>query len=275
MRRGLVILLAVAGVALTTPARADTLADLRVEVERLATDMARLRAELLPGDGSSPPAVDGDTLERIDRIEAALSRLTGQAEELDFRIRQIVRDATNRLGDIEFRLVELEGGDPTQLGTTPPLGGVDLSLPGQTTTPESAPEAEADAPLMAADEQRTFDQAVALLEDGRADEAAEALKAFLEAYPGGPMTEQAQLRLGEAHRARGATGDAARTYLNLFTAAPQGRHAPAALLALGEALAELGETAEACVMFEELSDRFPGSDEEARGREAFARLSCG
>ena len=270
MRRGLVILLAVAGVALTTPARSDTLADLRAEVERLATDMARLRAELLPGDGSSPSGVDGSTLERIDRIETALARLTGQAEELDFRIRRIVQDATNRLGDIEFRLVELEGGDPTQL-STPPLGGLDLSLPDQP-APDSAPAD--DTPLMAADEQRRFDAAVALLEEGRADEAAEALRDFIDAFPGGPMAEEAQLRLGQAHSARGVTGVAARAYLSLFTANPEGPRAPAALLALGEALAELGETTEACVMFEELADRFPNSDEATAGRDAAARLSC-
>ncbi len=260
-------------------AGAETLADLRAEAEALGAEIARLRTELVRGDGAGAARVEGDTLERIDRLEAALSRLTAQTEELDFRIRRIVSDATNRLGDIEFRLVELEGGDVTQLGRTPPLGGLDLSLPDDgaapTPTPAPGPAEDADGPLMAADERRAFEAAAALLRDDRPDDAAEALAAFIDTYPGGPMTAEAQLLLGAAHSARGAYGDAARAYLDLFTADPQGPRAPAALLALGEALGDLGETSEACVMFDELSIRFPDTSEAERGREFFARLNCG
>lgn len=257
-------------------ARAETLADLRAETEALGAEIARLRTELVRGDGAEDRRIEGDTLERIDRIEAALSRLTAQTEELEFRIRRIVSDATNRLGDIEFRLVELEGGDVTELGRTPPLGGLDLSLPdGIVAAPSPEPAPGNDGPLMAADERRAFEAAAAFLQDERPDEAAEALAAFIDAYPGGPMTAEAQLLLGAAHSARGAYGDAARAYLNLFTADPHGPRAPAALLALGEALSDLGETSEACVMFDELSIRFPDSEEAARGRDFFARLNCG
>ncbi len=279
MRRAFAALLILAIAVWVVPsgaARADTLADLRAEIESLGADLGRLRSELVRSD-SATPRIEGDTLERIDRIESALARLTSQAEELDFRIRRIVADATNRLGDIEFRLVELEGGDVSQLSATAPLGGLDTSLPASPApaAPSDTTQPADDAPFMAEGEQRAFEAAAALLNDGRADEAAVALAEFIEGFPGGPRTEEAQLLLGAAHRARGATGDAARAFLNLFTANPQGPRAPAALLALGESLADLGETAEACVMFEELSIRFPDTQEEARGRDFLARLNCG
>ena len=34
-------------------------------------------------------------------------------------VRRIVDDATNRVGDIEFRLTELEGGDTSVAGRSP------------------------------------------------------------------------------------------------------------------------------------------------------------
>ena len=65
----------------------------------------------------------GNALQRVDAIESELRVLTGQIEELQFRIEQIAKDATNRVGDLEFRLTELEGGDTSAQGQTAPLGG--------------------------------------------------------------------------------------------------------------------------------------------------------
>jgi hypothetical protein len=59
----------------------------------------------------------------VNSIEAELSRLTARTEELSNRIDRIVADGTNRIGDLEFRLVELEGGDVSRLGETSTLGG--------------------------------------------------------------------------------------------------------------------------------------------------------
>lgn len=265
--------------------RAQTLAELRVELDALATEVSRLRNELVQSPSGPDTALGGDLLQRLDRVEAALSRLTGQTEELEFRIRQIVADATNRIGDMEFRLVELEGGDPSALEAPRPLEGApDTAFrppprPGASPAPSIDGNGASDmpateAPLMAADEGRSFEAARATLEEGRAEEAAQELSAFVEAYPGGPFTEEAQLLLGRAHRERGALPEAARSFLNLFVADPSGSKAAPALLALGETLAEMGETEEACVMFEELMLRFPGSPEATRGGDAFAGLGC-
>lgn len=276
MRRSLAASVVLALAVLAVPlgsAGAATLGDLRGELEALAAELGRLRGDLVRGDAVSA-RIDGDTLRRIDVMESALARLTAQAEELDFRIRRVVVDATNRLGDLEFRLVELEGGDVTQLGITAPLGGLDLAAPGPT-APLAPSASDPAGPLMAAGEQAAFEAAALLLNQGRSDEAAAALGDFIDAFPAGPRTEEAMLLLGAAHRARGALGDSARSFLDLFTANPEGPHAPTALLALGEALSDLGEAVEACIMFEELSIRFPQTDAATRGREFFARLNCG
>ncbi|WP_198671074.1 tol-pal system protein YbgF [Oceanibium sediminis] len=118
--------LALAGLpalAQTQAPDAQTLADIRIEIGTLKAEIESLRNELVAGD----PAVTGVTntapvLTRVDQIEEELRRLTGQAEELRFRIDKIVQDGTNRIGDLEFRLLELEGGDYSTLGETRPLG---------------------------------------------------------------------------------------------------------------------------------------------------------
>jgi TolA-binding protein len=71
----------------------------------------------------------GTTLERLDTLEAALRDLTSKTEALEFRINGIVTDGTNRIGDIEFRLQELAGGDLGALPPTPPLGGQAPTVP--------------------------------------------------------------------------------------------------------------------------------------------------
>ncbi len=105
---------------------ADTLADLRQELASLYSDITGLRSELTTS-GQLTAGVAGNTpLERLDAIEAQLVRLTSKTEELEFRINRITVDGTNRIGDLEFRLCELEPGcDISLLGDTPSLGGVD------------------------------------------------------------------------------------------------------------------------------------------------------
>ena len=54
-----------------------------------------------------------------------MQRLTSKSEELENRINRIVSDGTTRIGDLEFRLVELEGGDVSD-----PWGDDDLGWRG-------------------------------------------------------------------------------------------------------------------------------------------------
>ncbi len=246
---------------LTLPARAETVADLRAEVNALSATVAELARELSGGEGAAAAGtgLNGSVLDRLERIRAELAELTGRTEELEFRIRRTIDEASNRLGDLEFRLTELEGGDTSTLAPPRPL--------------DARPPA-ADAPQMAAGEQAAFDAARVRAEEGAHDDAAEALQTFLDTYPGSPFATEAGELLARAHRERGAESDAARAWLNLYLADPEGESAPRALLALGESLGRLDQRDEACVMFEELRERFPDSPQASDAREASARLSC-
>ncbi len=251
--------------ALMAPARADSVADLRQELNNLSAAVAELARELSSGEAASEPGFDGNLIDRVERIREELARLTARTEELEFRIRRAIDEASNRLGDLEFRLTELEGGDPSEMAPARPLADV--------AAPPSDPET-GETPQLAASERIAYDEARALAEDGDYDAAADALKAFLDAYPGSPLGGDASMLLGETQRARGAEPDAARAYLNLYLAAPDGADAPRALLALGDSLGRLEQVSEACVMFDELLERFADSPEAQEATEARARLDC-
>lgn len=274
---GLVLLVPVPGPGMAQDTA--TLADIRADLVRLTGDIAQLRAELATstgGDAVDPGqaqfGIGGSVLERADRIEAQLTRLTGLTETLEFRINSIVSDATNRIGDLEFRLVELEGGDVSQLGQTQRLGGA-----GAAAVPDPAVNgsgAVAANPELATGEQRAFDTARVAYDAGDHAAAVAGLQDFLMTYPGSPLSVEAGFLKGQAHVALGSPSDAARAYLDAFTAAPDGPRAGQALLQLGINLNALGQVEEACIMFDELGLRFPGSAEATEAQGRMAELSC-
>lgn len=268
-----VVLTIVATVLLSAGAeaqdRAATLADIRQQLSVLSVEMQSLNRELsTTGSGMQAPAA-ASALERLDSMEAELRRMTALTEELAFRIEQVVRDGTNRVGDLEFRLTELEGGDLGQLGATPPLGG-EVNMPND---PMPLPDLTAE---LAVGEQADFDAAVALMTEGTPADAHEALNRFIETYPRSPLAPEAHLFRGDALAGLGNLPDAGRAYLESFTQAEpvDPGLAAEALFKLGQTLAELGQTAEACVSLSQVSARFPGTTAAGAAETARASMTC-
>ncbi|WP_438502449.1 tol-pal system protein YbgF [Albidovulum aquaemixtae] len=257
----------------------QTLADIRTDLARLAGDLQALRAELVQGGSSAMQAAGGaSALERMNAMEAELSRLTSRTEALQNKIDRVVSDGTNRVGDLEFRLCELEDGcDPANLPITATLGGggaaagtsvtatAQSTLTGQGTT---------GGPELAVSEKADFDRAKAALDAGDYQGAAEQFAAFTQTYTGGPLTGEAQYLRGEALIQAGQTADAARAYLQSFSGQPDGPRAPSALLKLGAALGTLGQTQEACVTLGEVGVRFPTAPEAVEAGTAMRALNC-
>ena len=171
-------------------------------------------------------------------------------------IARIVDDATNRVGDIEFRLTELEGGDTSVKPEPAPLGGGLTRPRPRPVSPVAAPEG---AGSLAVSEQADFDAAVKAADAGDNAQAAQLFAKFLQDYPGGPLSTEAQFRRGEALAAAGDWRGAARSYLDTFSGAPQDPLAPRALYKLAVSLGRLGQTDEACLTLTEVDSRYPGS----------------
>ncbi len=211
----------------------------------------------------------GSALQRLDAIEAEVQRLTSKTEELEHRVDRVVRDGTNRIGDLEFRLVELEGGDVSKLGDTPTLGGGEMPQ-----APQPADPAEPVQTELAVSEEADFNRAEEALAAGNYAEAAELYDSFRQSYPGSPLEVRAQIGQGKALEGAGEISQAARAFLNAFSAAPDGPNAPEALFNLGRMLGELEQTDEACVTLREIGARFPDSPYVAEARSEIAARNC-
>lgn len=248
----------------------QTLADIRQELSVLFVEMQRLRTQL--STTSAPQTnLGGDTaLARLDSIEAEVRRLTARTEALQLRVEGIVSDGTNRIGDLEFRLCELEAGcDIGALGATSTLGGDVAEAP----APSPQPTQDTGS-TFAVGEQGDFDRAKAAFDAGQFADAAVAFEVFTQTYSGGPLNAEAHFLRGESLAQTGDWPKAARSYLNAFSGAPEGPRAPEALLKLGTSLGELGQTDEACLTLGEVPIRYPNAPAALDANSARSNLGC-
>ncbi len=245
----------------------ETLADIKAQIGTLSGEFNALKAELVASGGASSGAAGGDALQRLDAIEAALSQLTSKTEAVELRLNRVVQDGATQLGDLQFRVCELEEG--CDVGALP---DVSLGGPAPVATADVVP-ATGGAEL-AIGEQADFDRAQGVLGTGDFRTAADLFATFTQSYPGSPLTQVAQLRRGDALSALGETSNAARSYLDAFSGAPGGTNAGEALLKLGQGLGTLGQTQDACVTLAEVGTRFPGTIDATNAQVAMQGLGC-
>lgn len=257
--------------------KAQTLADIRAEIEQLGASLQALRSELNAGGAQAMQAAGGaSAIDRMDALEAELTRLTSQTEALSNKVNSVVADGTNRIGDLEFRLCELEKGcDTSKLPETPVLGG-GAATGGATAAAASGGTTAggAAAPELALNEQSDFDRAKAAMDKGDYQAAADQFATFAQNYTGGPLTGEASFLRGEALGKLGQTAQAARSYLDAFSGQPNGPRAAGSLLKLGASLGMLGQTQEACTTLAEVGTRFPQAPEVAEAQAAMQSLKC-
>lgn len=273
--------LLVAGPALAQD-RAQTLADIRQELSVLFVEIQRLRGQLNTTGGASGSGATGGTIDRVNAIEAEVQRLTALTERIQLDLDGVVRDGTNRIGDLEFRLCELETEcDIATLGDTPSLGGVTPATGGTAPVPAPTGGEVATSTLpttgganLAVAEEEDFNRARTAFDAGEFADAAVMFEAFTNTYPGGPLSADAHYLRGEAEANQGRWSDAARAFLDSFSASPDGQRAPIALTSLGVALAQIGQTDEACLTLAEVAVRYPGSASVAEAEAERGRLGC-
>ncbi|MBE9637302.1 tol-pal system protein YbgF [Salipiger mangrovisoli] len=256
----------------------ETLADLRQELSMLSGELQKLKQEL-NSTGIGAMNVPASTLDRVNAIEAELTRVTAKTEELGHRIDSVVADGTNRIGDLEFRICEIEPGcDIGNIGQTKPLGGQTPATSGPVTSAPAPSVPETTLPSngaqLAVGEETDFRRAQEALANGDFQSAAEKFAAFRQAYPGSPLEAASYLAEGQALKKAGDTREAARRFLGAYANYPDSEVAPAALWQLGTALGELGSKTEACVTLGEVSTRYPGTEEVSKAAEEMGRLGC-
>lgn len=272
-------------------AEGRTLADLRADLKALAAELKALRAELNASGAAGFQAAGGDSaIDRMNAMERDLARLTGEAERLRKRIDQVVRDGTNRIGDIEFRLCEMEEGCDLGALTTPTLGdqsagtggvvGGVVGGPVAAAGPATGHPAGADpvtpsagVPLTAA-ERRSFEAASAAMQQGDFPRAAELFAAFARTHADSPAAAEAQFLRGAALDSAGDAKGATAAWLSAFAAAPTGPRAADALLGLSRVAAVGKAPSAGCVYLTELTTRFAGTPQADEAERRSTAANC-
>jgi len=238
------------------------------------------------GPQSDPAAL----VVRIQRLEEEVARLRGQVEELEYALRRQearMRALEERGGPDVAAAPVLRDVTPPQPGTAavpgtgmaegeaaPPAaaqaataaasaagggGGADAGgWPGPETGPAPGTATPELAAALTGTPEERYRRALALLEAGKFEEAAEAFSRFLEDFPKDPRAADAAFWLAETHFFRRDYATAAQLYARNYRAyGAESPRAPDNLLKLGMALAAIGERERACRTFAELEQRHP------------------
>ncbi|MFV0293586.1 MAG: tetratricopeptide repeat protein [Paracoccus sp. (in: a-proteobacteria)] len=266
-----------------------TLADMQANLRAVSADLQTLRAELLVSGAAGFAAAGGDSaIDRMNRMEAQIAVLTDQIEQMSNRIRRIVTDGTNRIGDIEFRLCELDQNcdlgalmtaELGRYGTGRSVSGAAIGQPSVpsdisavTLPPMNEPEPVITPPTE--EEAREFAEARATVDAGEWQAAIAQLDHLVSGHAGGPLTAEALFLRGVAQQASGQVPAAAESWLQAFAAAPDGPQAAASLMSLSQVMRSLGEAQDACPYLTELIGRFPDAAEAEEARMAASAASC-
>lgn len=261
-------------------APARTLADLRADLRAVGADLRTLRAELSASGAEGFRAAGGESaIDRMNAMEREITRLTGETERLRHRIDRIVRDGSNRIGDIEFRLCEMEDGCDLGALTTTQLGDLDgggAALMGSAfdAAPSTAPAGAGVSGALTAQEQAEMDRARAALGEGDFPRAAELFGAFASTHAGSPAATEALYLQGAALDSAGDAKGATAAWLQAFAAAPTGPRAADALLGLSRVSVAGRAAAEGCVYLDELIARFPGTPQADEAARRSASAGC-
>ncbi|MEY8097055.1 tol-pal system protein YbgF [Falsihalocynthiibacter sp. S25ZX9] len=248
-------------------AQDQTLADIRQELSVVYVEIQKLKRELSTTGGANGGQNNGSLIERIETLEAQLQSVTARSEEIELRLDRVVTDGTNRIGDLEFRICELEPkcdiGSLT-LGST--LGG--------DTSAVNTAQAPTDSVQLAVGEEADFAAAKAAMDAGNFTDSVEKFDAFTTNYPGSRLSQEAHFLRGTSYESLSETSSAARAFLASFSGDPNGAFAPKALLKLGVSLGALGQTNEACLMLGEVETRFPSSEIIGQAQSSMSGLGC-
>ncbi|WOI54241.1 tetratricopeptide repeat protein [Parvularcula sp. LCG005] len=232
------------------------------------------------GPSEMVPGVEQASLSvRLTAIEESMAQLTGQVEQLSYRLRQQEQKLNQLSARSDQPLMDdgMSGGyddggmmpvepdypiggpvgdQPRPTGPTPlsePTGGpVDL------TRDEPAEEAMVELPD---DPDAAYNIAYNAVLAADYDTAERTLEAFVVRFPDEPQTAEAKFLLGEVYLATGANGDAARVFLDHVGTYKDDPRSPEAYLKLGISFARLGRTEEACKVFRAGKSKFPNMPE--------------
>ena len=239
-----------------------------------------------PSTVTEVPIAPNDVMARLDRAEARIRELTGQVEELAFRLHQTQTPAPGgarrpaacrtsppcpsrqRRFPTPVRRSPLPSRSGQVVIDAPQNQPIDLTAMARARPEQPAAPAASTQVVSLGDPGADYERAYAAILAGDYILAEASFRGFIATYPGDPRVSDAQYWLGESLFARGQYRDAADEFLSGYKAYPQSGKAADTLLKLGLSLAGLGEREAACSTYAEVLKKYPNSSNALRQRVA-------
>ena len=241
----------------------------------------QVTAPTQPVEAPGTPAAGAlvDLSARVTSLEEQIASLTGQTEQNGYQLRQLREqfEAYQRATDAKLAAMGpppatapatgsggMGGGDdpapiaPAKSSGPPPKGAPEASTAKPADPGRAARVAAVPRPKSADPAEDAYLYGFRLWEAKFYPEAQAQLKKTVNDYPKSKRASYAQNLLGRAYLDDGKPSLASIAFYENYKKMPDGDRAPDSLLYLGEALTRLDKPADACKVYDELSDVYVG-----------------
>ena len=227
-----------------------------------------------------------ELVNQLTELRSEIQSLRGLVEQQTFKIDELEKRNRDQYVDLDARITRLQGGAPAQPMMDPdPAAAVAPPAPDGTFTdvPPADPasgtvmeppvlQEPIDAPATTGQaiepgiiqstadpmaERALYESAFDSLKEGRYAEAARRFQGFLEQYPSGEYSPNAQYWLGESYYVTQNYQIALEAFQRLLTNFPDSNKAPDALLKVGYCYYELRDWAKAESVLQQVVQQYP------------------
>ncbi|MEZ0498182.1 tol-pal system YbgF family protein [Sphingomonas sp. IW22] len=281
MNRLSVALILSGAAMIAQPGAAQNVVEARVD--RLEREMRAVQRKVFPGGAGqmiepqitapqSPLSAPGvpatsavaDLTARISSLESQLSSLTGQIEQNQFKLRQLEQAFEAYKRSTDAKLAAPSAAVPGEGAGVAASGDTRAAPPPRINAPAAADPARAEQvaavprPSTGDAGEDAYTYGYRLWSAKLYPEAAAALKTAVADHPNHRRASFAQNLLGRAYLDDGKPSLASIAFYDNYKKMPDGERAPDSLYYLGQALIQLKKPADACKVYDELTDVYAG-----------------
>jgi len=197
------------------------------------------------------------------QLQRDIQALRGESEVLTHKIELLKKQVQDNYLDVDQRLRQTQTQVNNLSTVATPPAPPPSSSPQNTVTlgnvptpPPSTLEAAANPNLS---EEQSYQQAFKAVQDGRYEQASTALEQYLQAFPKGSHSDNAQYWLGEAYYAQKKYNPALASFNALLDKYPDSGKRPSALLKMGYVYYELKDKTAARAIWERVRSEYPNT----------------
>lgn len=188
---------------------------------------------------------------RLQQLQLEVQTLRGELEEQSYTLDNINKRQRDLYMDLDRRIQQLESGGRPSGSAMPAVGSDSVQ---SVVTPPASPVGSSGM-----DDKAEYDQAFALLKDGKYDQAADAFKRFVASHSGSVYVPNALYWQGEAYYVTRQFDPAKSVFDQVLQQYPAHSKAKDAMLKIGYIHFENKNWAAAREMLDNVVSRFPGT----------------